>query len=151
MNEDGHVAHQSKRVVHPMAILEPVHFQIFPARTVGVARHCERVALANLTFDVQLYPLHEKMLRNKCEYIVHNEIIIRNSDLDYQSWNLDNADVANADDLALYFPRFGVYLVDEGRIRVVPLLWNVGDGKRSYDASWHPLLAASPRGSYSGV
>ena len=49
-----------------MAVFEPTHFQIFPARTVGVAGHCERVALANLTFDVQLYPLHRKIMLVRC-------------------------------------------------------------------------------------
>lgn len=72
----------------------------------------------------------------------------RNSDLDDESWNLDNAEVSNGDGLALHFPCFGVYLVDEGRIRVVPLLWDVGDGEWIYDVTRHPLLDASPRGPY---
>jgi hypothetical protein len=74
----------------------------------------------------------------------------RNSDLDDESWNLDNAEVSNGDGFALHFPRFRVYLVDEGRIRVVPLLWDVGDGEWIYDVTWHPLLDASRRVPKSG-
>jgi hypothetical protein len=56
------------------------------------------------------------MVRKQYEYIVYQIKTIRNLDLDYQSWNLGNAEVSNGDSLALHFPHFGIYLIDEGTL-----------------------------------